>query len=104
MDPLITTQEYDRISARLHVRSGRSRGAEIIAQRLTPVIPTGMGGDGAKGLLPMKQASAYTIARDETSCVVFGMPKEAIKLGGVDTVVSLEPIASTVLTHMSPHS
>lgn len=68
------------------------------------VILTGMGGDGARGLLAMKQAGAYTIAQNEASCVVFGMPKEAIKLGGVDTVVSLEAIASTVLTHMSPHS
>jgi len=45
-----------------------------------------------------------TIAQDEASCVVFGMPKEAIKLGGVDTVVSLGAIASTVLTHVSHHS
>lgn len=52
----------------------------------------------------MKQAGAYTIAQDETSCVVFGMPKEAITLGGVDTVVSLEGTASTVLMHMSHHS
>jgi two-component system chemotaxis response regulator CheB len=68
------------------------------------VILTGMGGDGAKGLLAMKQAGAYTIAQDEASCVVFGMPKEAIKLGGVDQVVSLGTIASTVLTHVSHHS
>ncbi|MDQ1290425.1 MAG: two-component system, chemotaxis family, protein-glutamate methylesterase/glutaminase [Nitrospirota bacterium] len=44
-----------------------------------------------------------TIAQDEASCVVFGMPKEAIKLGGVDTLVSLEVIASTAFTHMSHH-
>lgn len=68
------------------------------------VILTGMGGDGAKGMLAMKQAGAYTIAQDETSCVVFGMPKEAIKLGGVDTILPLADIPSAVLTHVSHHS
>ena len=58
---------------------------------------TGMGDDRAKGLLEMKQAGAYTIAQDEASCVVFGMPKEAIKLGGVDKILPLEDIAGTVL-------
>lgn len=68
------------------------------------VILTGMGGDGAKGMLAMKQAGAYTIAQDEASCVVFGMPKEAIKLGGVDKIIPLGEIASAVLTHVSRHS
>lgn len=61
------------------------------------VIMTGMGDDGAKGMLEMKEAGAYNIAQDEASCVVFGMPKEAIKLGGVQRVVPLDVIASTVL-------
>ena len=65
------------------------------------VILTGMGGDGAKGLLTMKQAGAFTIAQDEASCVVFGMPKEAIKLGGVDKVVPLAEIAGAVLEYVS---
>ncbi len=65
------------------------------------VILTGMGGDGAKELLTMKQAGAYTIAQDEASCVVFGMPKEAIKLGGVDKVLSLGDIAGAILAHVS---
>lgn len=65
------------------------------------VILTGMGGDGAKGMLAMKQAGAYTIAQDEASCVVFGMPKEAIKLGGVDKIVPLGDIASAVLSCVS---
>lgn len=46
------------------------------------IIMTGMGDDGARGLLEMRQAGAATIAQDEASCVVFGMPKEAIALGG----------------------
>lgn len=56
------------------------------------VMLTGMGGDGAEGMLAMKKAGAKTIAQDEKSCVVFGMPKEAIGLGGVDHVVPLEKI------------
>ncbi len=65
------------------------------------VILTGMGGDGAKGLLAMKQAGAFTIAQDEASCVVFGMPKEAIKLGGAERVLPLTDIASAIYTHVS---
>jgi two-component system, chemotaxis family, protein-glutamate methylesterase/glutaminase len=60
------------------------------------VIMTGMGDDGAKGLLEMKQAGAYTIAQDEQSCVVFGMPKEAIKLGAVDKVMALTKIPDAI--------
>ena len=61
------------------------------------VIMTGMGDDGAKGMLEMKEAGVYTIAQDEASCVVFGMPQEAIKLGGVAKVYPLEDIAGAVL-------
>ncbi len=64
------------------------------------VILTGMGGDGARGLLAMNRAGAYTIAQDEGTCVVFGMPKEAIKLGGVDQVVPLPSIASHLLARL----
>lgn len=61
------------------------------------VIMTGMGDDGAKGMLEMKEAGAYNIAQDEASCVVFGMPKEAIKLGGVDRVLPLGMIAKEII-------
>ena len=61
------------------------------------VIMTGMGDDGARGMLEMKGAGAFTIAQDEASCVVFGMPAEAIKLGGVDTVLPLDRIANEVV-------
>ena len=63
------------------------------------VIMTGMGDDGAKGMLEMKEAGAYTIAQDEASCVVFGMPKEAIKLNAVDKIVPLEEIARLVVNY-----
>ncbi|MCJ7601946.1 MAG: chemotaxis response regulator protein-glutamate methylesterase, partial [Desulfobulbaceae bacterium] len=61
------------------------------------VILTGMGRDGAKGMLKMHEAGAKTIAQDEASCVVFGMPKEAIALGGVDRVLPLDQIGQAVL-------
>jgi len=61
------------------------------------IIMTGMGADGARGLLTMKEAGAKTIAQDEKSCVVFGMPKEAIKVGAVDKVVSLKDIPQTLV-------
>lgn len=61
------------------------------------VIMTGMGDDGARGMLEMKEAGAVTIAQDEESCVVFGMPKKAIDLGAVDKVLSLQSIAGAVM-------
>jgi len=61
------------------------------------VIMTGMGDDGAKGMLEMKEAGAHTLAQDEATCVVFGMPAEAIKLSAVDRVLPLSSIASEVV-------
>lgn len=61
------------------------------------VIMTGMGNDGSAGLLTMRRAGAVTIAQDEASCVVFGMPKEAIKLGGAQLVEPLDRIAGRLL-------
>jgi two-component system, chemotaxis family, protein-glutamate methylesterase/glutaminase len=63
------------------------------------VIMTGMGADGAKGLLEMKEAGAFTIAQDENSCVVFGMPKEAIALDAVTKILPLESIVSAILNY-----
>lgn len=62
------------------------------------VIMTGMGDDGARGMLEMHQAGAVTLAQDEASCVVFGMPKEAIAHGGVTRIVALENIAQEILS------
>jgi two-component system chemotaxis response regulator CheB len=61
------------------------------------VIMTGMGDDGAKGMLEMLEAGAYTIAQDEESCVVFGMPKKAIELGAAKKIIALEKIHEAVL-------
>ncbi len=73
--------------------------ARYAGKNAVGLIMTGMGDDGAKGMLEMKQAGAFTIAQDEKSCVVFGMPKEAIKLGAIDLVTSLDLLAGAVLTH-----
>jgi len=61
------------------------------------VIMTGMGDDGSRGMMEMKTAGAYTIAQDEESCIVFGMPKEAIKLGAIDRILPLKDIADFVI-------
>ena len=62
------------------------------------IIMTGMGDDGARGLKEMHDAGAQTIAQDEASCVVFGMPKEAIKLGAVDLALPLEHIPAAIVS------
>jgi two-component system, chemotaxis family, protein-glutamate methylesterase/glutaminase len=71
--------------------------ARYAGKNAVGVIMTGMGDDGAKGMLEMKEAGAKNIAQDEATSVVFGMPNEAIKLGGVDLVRPLEAIAADVL-------
>ena len=71
--------------------------AEAVGPRAVGVILTGMGADGAEGLLAMKQAGASTIAQDESTSVVFGMPKEAIDRGAVDVVLPLPRIAAGIL-------
>ena len=72
--------------------TARSAGSNSIG-----AILTGMGSDGAQGLLEMKQAGARTIAQDERSCIVFGMPKEAIKLGAADKVAPLDQVAREIV-------
>ncbi len=63
------------------------------------IIMTGMGDDGARGLKEMHDAGARTIAQDEASCVVFGMPKEAIKFGAVDLTLPLDQIPAAIVSH-----
>jgi two-component system chemotaxis response regulator CheB len=65
------------------------------------VILTGMGRDGAAGLLEMRNQNARTIAQDEKSCVVFGMPKEAISLGAAETVLPLNRIPYKIIEHVN---
>lgn len=73
--------------------------ARYAGRNAIAVIMTGMGDDGAKGMKELKEAGAVTLAQDEESCVVFGMPKEAIRLGGVDQVLSLGQLPAAVLRH-----
>ncbi len=72
--------------------------ARFAGKNAVGAILTGMGDDGAVGMLEMKEAGAYTVAQDEKTCVVFGMPKEAIKLGGVEKVVPLSEVTKTLLS------
>lgn len=72
--------------------------ARYVGKNAIGVIMTGMGDDGSRGMLEMKEAGAFNIAQDENSSVVFGMPKEAIKAGAVLSVLPLEDIAPIVLT------
>jgi two-component system chemotaxis response regulator CheB len=65
------------------------------------VMLSGMGSDGANGMLAMRQAGARTIAQDEVSCIVYGMPKEAFERGGVEQVQPLQKIAGEILKLLS---
>ncbi|MEA3333866.1 MAG: chemotaxis response regulator protein-glutamate methylesterase [Pseudomonadota bacterium] len=71
--------------------------ARYVGANALGVILTGMGADGARGMREMKEAGAVNFAQDEASCVVYGMPKEAVKAGGVDHVVPLKEMAEKVL-------
>jgi two-component system, chemotaxis family, protein-glutamate methylesterase/glutaminase len=71
--------------------------ARYAGKNAVAVIMTGMGDDGAKGMLEMKDAGAMTIAQDEDSCVVYGMPKKAVELQAVDRIVPLEAISREVM-------
>jgi two-component system, chemotaxis family, protein-glutamate methylesterase/glutaminase len=74
--------------------------ARQLGKNAIGVLLTGMGADGAKGMLEMKVAEAYTIAQDEATCVVFGMPREAIQLGAVDQVLPLGRIPTALLQRL----
>lgn len=71
--------------------------ARYAGKNAVGVIMTGMGDDGAQGMKELHDAGAFTIAQDEATCVVFGMPNEAIKRGGVDKIMPLEKIAAEVV-------
>jgi len=75
--------------------------ARFAGKNATGIIMTGMGDDGAKGLKEMHEAGAWTVGQDEESCVVYGMPKEAVKLGAVDRVLPLQNIPEAILGRIS---
>jgi len=74
--------------------------ARVLGRNAVGVMLTGMGKDGAAAMLEMHKAGAYNFAQDEASCVVFGMPREAIAIGSVDEVVPLNKMAERVLSAM----
>jgi two-component system chemotaxis response regulator CheB len=76
--------------------------ANFAGRNAIGVILTGMGKDGAAGMLEMRRAGAHTFAQDEASCVVFGMPREAVAIGAVDEVVPLQDMAQRVLARIAP--
>ncbi len=73
--------------------------AKVAGANAIGIIMTGMGDDGARGLLEMQQAGAKTFAQNEASCVVFGMPKEAIKRGAADYIVPLEQVPGIIMKY-----
>jgi two-component system, chemotaxis family, protein-glutamate methylesterase/glutaminase len=75
--------------------------SECAGKNAIAIILTGMGKDGAAGMCELHRAGAYTYAQDEQSCVVFGMPKEAIALGGADEVLPIHAIAPAVLARLT---
>jgi two-component system chemotaxis response regulator CheB len=80
------------------------RSAAVAAgKNAVGVILTGMGKDGALGMLEMKNAGAYNFAQDEASCVVFGMPREAIAVGATDEVAPLNELPGKVMAHLATH-
>lgn len=87
----------------LYVPSGDrllSSIARVFGKESIGIVLSGMGSDGAEGLMAMKEAKAMTIAQDEASCVVFGMPKAAIEKGAVCSVLSLDQIGQTLLDNL----
>lgn len=74
-----------------------SSAANYLGKNAVASILTGMGNDGARGMLEMHQAGAYTLGQDEASCVVYGMPKEAFLRGGVAEQTSLERMSQAIL-------
>lgn len=77
--------------------------AQFAGKNAVGVILTGMGKDGAAGMLAMKEAGAYNFAQDEASCVVFGMPREAIAAGGTDEVGPITALSAMVLNYLTAH-
>ena len=77
---------------RLFHSAARAAGSNAVG-----VIMTGMGADGAEGLRAMRAAGAFTVGQDEASCVVYGMPREAMRLGAVQTECPLEEIPALIV-------
>ncbi len=102
------SQLYTRLNQNSPVHGVRPSGdillksvAKAVGKHAIGIILTGMGRDGAEGLLEIKNAGGFTFAQDEKTSVVFGMPKEAIKIGAVDKIISLETIPLELLSKVN---
>ena len=73
--------------------------AKVAGRHAVGIIMTGMGDDGARGLLEMRRAGAFTVAQDEATCVVHGMPREAVLLGAAEREAALGAIAEVIHQH-----
>ena len=78
--------------------------ATVAGRNAVGVLLTGMGRDGAAGMLKMRQAGASTLAQDEASCIVYGMPREAVALGAVEEIASLSVMTERILARLGDHS
>lgn len=78
--------------------------AEVAGKNAIGVILTGMGADGAKGITEMRKKGAFTIGQNKETCVVYGMPMEAFKLGGITKQLPLESITTSILNHLSKNN
>jgi len=78
--------------------------ARLVGRGAIGVLLTGMGKDGAQGLLHMQRAGAWTIAQDQDSSVVYGMPREAALLGAVNEVASLSDVAGRIMARLTAHA
>jgi two-component system chemotaxis response regulator CheB len=76
-------------------------GARVVGRNAFAVMLTGMGNDGAKAMKEMKDAGSYNLVQDEASCVVFGMPREAIAHGAADEVLPLKDIAAALINKLN---
>jgi two-component system, chemotaxis family, protein-glutamate methylesterase/glutaminase len=74
--------------------------ARVVGQNALGIMLTGMGADGAKAMKTMKDAGAYNLVQDEATCVVFGMPREAINAGAADEVLPLHQIATRLIERL----
>ena len=75
--------------------------AKVVGSYGIGIMLSGMGSDGANGMLAMRQEGARTIAQDESTCVVYGMPKEAYERGGAEKILPLQKIAGGILKLLS---
>jgi two-component system chemotaxis response regulator CheB len=78
--------------------------APIVGRRAVAGILTGMGADGASGLLKLRQAGARTFAQDQKTCVVYGMPRVAVEYGAVEAVVPLDKVADHIVKTVSSNT